>query len=307
VRSRRALVALVALVALAACSSSRTAAPSTTTVASPSTTASASPPTTRSGPVCALAAGSSSPTVQERTFQLRAPGGPGPFPVIINLHGAGSNAGEQSVYSALPERGASRGFIVITPDGTGTPRVWNFLGDPDYAYLDAVLASLPAGCADPVRLYLAGISNGSAMSAFAVCHMQHHIAAIGLVAATVYPATCDPPPLPVLAFHGTADPLVPYGGGTVASSGLPVQGAEAAMAQWAAKDGCTATPTTTSLAPDVTQLDWKGCTSGLAVTLERIEGGGHTWPGSAIDVSRLGATTKSIDATNELLDFFEAH
>ena len=227
--------------------------------------------------------------------------------MLINLHGAGSNAGEQGVYSALPERGAERGFIVITPDGTGTPRVWNFLGDPDYAYLDAILDSLPAGCAEPSRLYLAGISNGSAMAAFASCRMRHPVTAIGLVAATVYPGTCDPTPTPVLAFHGTDDPLVPYGGGTVATSGLPVQGAEAAMARWAAKDGCAATPTTTSLAADVTQLDWEGCSPGLAVTLERIEGGGHTWPGSAIDVARLGRTTKSIDATKELLDFFEAH
>jgi polyhydroxybutyrate depolymerase len=100
---------------------------------------------------------------------------------------------------------------------------------------------------------------------------------------------------------------VPYTGGAVATSGLPVQGAEAAMARWAAKDGCAATPTTTMLAADVTQLDWEGCAQGLAVTLERIEGGGHTWPGAAIDVARLGATTRSIDATNKFLDFFEAH
>jgi polyhydroxybutyrate depolymerase len=227
--------------------------------------------------------------------------------VIINLHGAGSNAGEQAVYSALPERAAARGYLVITPDGTGTRRVWNFLGTPDYEYLDAVLDSLPAGCAEPFRLYLTGISNGSAMAAFAACTMQHHITAIGLVAATVYPPTCDPPPLPVLAFHGTDDPLVPYAGGTVAGTGLPVDGAEAAMAKWAAKDGCAPTPTTTSLAPDVTQLDWVDCSPGLDVTLERIDGGGHTWPGSAMEVTRLGVTTKSIDATNEFLDFFDAH
>ena len=211
------------------------------------------------------------------------------------------------MYSRLPERGAARGFIVITPDGTGTPRVWSFLGTTDYAYLDDVIDSLPPGCVDPARLYLAGISNGSAMAGFSVCGLHHHVAAIGLVAATVYPGTCDPPPTPVLAFHGTADPLVPYGGGTVANSGLPVAGAEAAMTKWAAKDGCAATPTTTSLAPDVTQLDWAGCGAGLTVTLERVEGGGHTWPGSATEVARLGATTKSIDATAKFLDFFDQH
>jgi polyhydroxybutyrate depolymerase len=42
------------------------------------------------------------------------------------------------------------------------------------------------------------------------------------------------------------------------------------------------------------------------VELFRIRDGGHTWPGG-IAVDRLGATTTSIDATTEILDFFDAH
>jgi polyhydroxybutyrate depolymerase len=239
-------------------------------------------------------------------FQLTTPAGHGPFPVLFNLHGSGSNAGEQSVYSGFPDRGAARGYLVVTPDGTGSPRGWDFLGKADFAYFDDIIDSFPAGCADPARLYFAGISLGSAMSAFTMCGLRHPVTAVGLVAATVYPPTCDPRPTPVLAFHGTDDPLVPYAGGTVAGSGVPVDPAEVAMAKWAVKDGCAATPTTTTLAPDVTQLDWPGCASG-AVTLERIEGGGHTWPGASIDVAALGVTTKSVDATARFLDFFDAH
>ena len=36
----------------------------------------------------------------------------------------------------------------------------------------------------------------------------------------------------------------------------------------------------------------------------RIVGGGHTWPGAAIDVTRLGLTTKQVSATNEMWKLF---
>ena len=36
----------------------------------------------------------------------------------------------------------------------------------------------------------------------------------------------------------------------------------------------------------------------------RIVGGGHTWPGAAIDVPRLGATTHQLRATDEMWKLF---
>ena len=45
--------------------------------------------------------------------------------VVISLHGFGSNAVEQELYSALGSRAASEGFIVVYPDGTGEPQRWN--------------------------------------------------------------------------------------------------------------------------------------------------------------------------------------
>jgi polyhydroxybutyrate depolymerase len=40
--------------------------------------------------------------------------------------------------------------------------------------------------------------------------------------------------------------------------------------------------------------------------LYSIIGGGHTWPG-AIPIPRLGLTTKQIDASSAIWDFFAAH
>jgi polyhydroxybutyrate depolymerase len=41
------------------------------------------------------------------------------------------------------------------------------------------------------------------------------------------------------------------------------------------------------------------------VRLYTISGGGHTWPGP-IEVSRLGATNRRLDATGLILDAFDA-
>jgi polyhydroxybutyrate depolymerase len=37
-----------------------------------------------------------------------------------------------------------------------------------------------------------------------------------------------------------------------------------------------------------------------------VEDGGHTWPGS-LDVPLLGETTREIDATDLIWEFFAAH
>jgi polyhydroxybutyrate depolymerase len=111
---------------------------------------------------------------------------------------------------------------------------------------------------------------------------------------------------PIIIFHGTADPLVPYNGGTVLNSrGLPVQAAETVAGDWAKHNGCTSGPTETQLGTEVVRLTWNGCVA--PVVMYRIVGGGHTWPGAPINVARLGMTTKQVSATDEMWKFFAAN
>ena len=51
------------------------------------------------------------------------------------------------------------------------------------------------------------------------------------------------------------------------------------------------------------------CPTGSEVGFYRIDGGGHTWPGSAFSrqVPSLGFTTLSIHATDIMWDFFARH
>jgi polyhydroxybutyrate depolymerase len=112
---------------------------------------------------------------------------------------------------------------------------------------------------------------------------------------------------PIVLFHGTADPIVPYAGGAInapGTGGFTAPGAESAIAGWAKHNGCKGAPIETHASAHVIEHSWSGCTQ--PVVLYEILGGGHTWPGAAIDVSRLGSTTHEISATNEMLKVFQA-
>ena len=235
-----------------------------------------------------------------------------PQPLVLNLHGSGSNAVQQSAYSQLPTRGGERGYVVVTPDAIGGQ--WQLFPTDgstgtDLAFIKAVLDHVEADlCIDRNRVFATGISLGSAMATDLACTLTDRFAAVGNVAEEVVFPPCDRD-LPVIAFHGNADKVVPYKEGDVtagqANSGLP--GTEHNMANWAALAHCDPTPTTTMVGTEVVHSVWPGCAGGAAVELYTIQGGGHTWPGSPVKVDYLGHTSDQIDATALILDFFDAH
>src|SRR5439155_9191732 len=147
-------------------------------------------------------------------------------PIVLSLHGAGSSAAAQAAYSRFPAKADSEGFILISPDAVGTPKAWNFIplpsGGDDVGFVRDVLDRMDAQfCIDDARIYSTGISSGAAMSVRLACSLQDRIAAIGPVSALYYPPNCPTTKaMPVIEFHGTADKLVPFSGGTTVG-GLP--------------------------------------------------------------------------------------
>ena len=126
-------------------------------------------------------------------------------------------------------------------------------------------------------------------------------------------ATCDPPPLPYVMVNGTADPMMPYGGGRIGlrQGGGPVWGAEQTAAYLARVDGCGGAPTNEALpigghGRDLrTRIAWAGCKPGTSVTLIRVENGGHTIPGGAHARNpSFGATNQDFSAAEAILDIF---
>lgn len=252
----------------------------------------------------------------EREYILRIPAsykGEDATPLVVNLHGYGSNAIQQVIYSGLPAKGDEAGFIVVTPQGTGDKPHWNFTtfesGAPDdVAFIEDLLDTLDSElCIDPARVYATGISNGAAMSVTLACRLSDRIAAIAPVAGVFFfPGCPSTRPVSVIAFHGTDDKLVPFEGRPAASSSLPVPPIEQSVQEWATHNGCAEEPERVPVTESVRLLRYEGCDEGATVELYVIEGGGHTWPGAAIDIP-FGDTTREISATDLLWSFFEAH
>ena len=318
VRGLRVGVVLVAFVAIAGCSDAKKPA---ATASSPG--GSAAIASSSAAPECARphSAGQSTETLdfegQPRTYELYVPksyDGNRDVPVVFDFHGFGSNAKQQIVYGNFKPESDRDGFLIVAPDGQDSPggRHFNLVGESglqnDVDMVGALLDHLEATlCVDTTRVYATGMSDGGAMTSFLACRAADRFAAFGPVAVMLFLPGCNPGrPIPITSFMGTADPVVPFDGGPVhCCGGVALQAAPDTMAKWAAYDGCGPAFTDEQIGTEVRKRTWSGC-KGAEPTFYIIDGGGHTWPGS-IDVGRLGHTTKQIDASATLWDFFKSH
>jgi polyhydroxybutyrate depolymerase len=196
----------------------------------------------------------------------------------------------------------------VHPEGLGTPQTWHFgvatEAQADLMFFRDLISYLEGQWSiDPKRIYVTGMSNGAQMMNHLGCELSDIIAAIGPVSGG-YPSlhSCNPVrPMPVVAFHGTADNLIPYEG-----QGQILLPARERAAGWASHNGCDHTPMVTFQKGQVTGETWGNCRDGADVILYTIVGGGHSWPGSDM-LPQLGITTKDINATDVIWDFFAAH
>jgi polyhydroxybutyrate depolymerase len=182
----------------------------------------------------------------------------------------------------------------------------------DSAFLDALLDDVESGyCIDLDRVHGLGMSLGAWKVAAVACGSEGRFASLALVTVEVFPGDCEP--MPVVAFHGTADNVAAYGegGGTVdpedARANQGISGTRDNIARWAENGGCEPGGVEEPIGDDVLWLQHEGCEAGVSVELYSIVGGGHTWPGTDIILGAPEHTTDTIDATALALDFFEAH
>src|SRR5918993_830133 len=164
----------------------------------------------------------------ERRYLLTTPSahdGNTPLPVVLDFHGLLEGAevhANMSQWSALAEE---EGVVAVFPHGTGDPIHWETdISDPDdnddLAYTDAVLAELGEQlCIDESRVYATGLSNGAMFTSALLCTRADLFAAAAPVAGLTDMDSCDPSrPVPVLTYHGTADPILLFNGGVDLSS-----------------------------------------------------------------------------------------
>ncbi|MEP6870503.1 MAG: PHB depolymerase family esterase [Anaerolineaceae bacterium] len=251
----------------------------------------------------------------ERSYRLHLPPNLSmakPAAVVLNFHGLGSNAIEQEAYSGFAPVSDREGFILVSPDGTGSPRGWASspnlpTGVDDVRFTRDLLDRIQTDfCIDTARIFSTGMSNGAFMSSRLACVLSDRIAAVAPVAGVSFtPVERCGAPVPILAFHGTADRTVPFEEGLIFGV-LPYAGARKYTADWASHNGCSPTPQLSKVSEAVTRESYPKC-GGADVMLVIVKGGGHTWPGASIEIGRLGETTKDVSATEEIWKFFAAH
>ena len=253
------------------------------------------------------------------------PGDDGLLPAVLDWHGLGSDGGQQALLTGYDDLAAREGFVAVHPTGPrglGGQRSWELaqLDVPDRddiefagALIDRLVAEF---CVDPGRVYSTGMSNGGFFTSRLVCELAGRIAAAVSVAGVTHPDDCEPSrPVPFLAFHGTADRIVPYAGGTSALALGPTTPEVEAFfdqvmpdefAEFAADFGCDGVPVASTIGDEVTRFDYVECDGDVPLAFHEIEGGGHTWPGSALGpvlTGALGRTTTDVDATADGWEF----
>ena len=256
-----------------------------------------------------------------------------PMPLVIDLHGWSEPAAIQTMSSGWNVFADTHGFITVTPEVTYAVPHWDTtLGSQDLAYLGALITHLEKTlCIDERRVFVTGYSDGAFMTSAVACQFSSRVAAVGTVAGLEIAPKCRPSrPVPVVGFHGTADPYVAYNGGQgpkalqlpAADGSGKTLGQEAKeknipgltpiaanAAAWAKRNGCARKPKVTTAAQGVTLIRYI-CPKNASVELYRVNGGGHSWPGSTFTqsiASTVGPTTMAINADQIMWNFFTAH
>lgn len=288
--------------------------------------------------------------VGTRSFKLYLPPsytGSEAWPLLVNLHGCGSDADEEARWSRFNQLADDYQVLVAypeqSPEANGS-QCWNWFL-PEHQTRDAGEPALIAGITralmtryaiDPTQVFVAGISAGGAMAnIMAVTYPDLYAAAMIYAGCAYKGTTCTggvaalPPEVsgelayqamgefarvvPVVVMQGDQDPVVPFPNAEV------VIGQYLASADWADDGENNGSLSRTPSATDTGQVpgghpfeidtytDPSGC-----VLAQRwlVQGMGHAWSqGESTGSSRDQLLTDPFgpDLTTATLDFLLAH
>jgi polyhydroxybutyrate depolymerase len=212
--------------------------------------------------------------------QLRMPAGakPGATRLLVAVMSGGD--GDADDYLKLAATANRQGIAVLYPTGRAGS-IWQIskaFGSSDVQVVVDLLNRIQAGgCFDPNRISITGVSNGAGFAVRMACTLPARFAAVVAVSAGY--RALDPCPgvrASFLAIHGSADQIVPFHGRPPDYKGDVLR----YTTDWARRDGCATTPSSSHPRHAVTRFVYQHCAPGLSVQVLRLEGTDHGWPGA---------------------------
>jgi len=257
-----------------------------------------------------------------RTHLLVAPQAPRPeAPLVLAFHGSNQTGAKLRAVSGFDALTANA-FVAYLDGYRGH---WNDArksavfaarkeGIDDVGFAEAVIENVSTRH-DIGPVYAAGYSNGGHMVIRLLHQAPHLLAGAAMLSATQpvpenMAIEAKPAALPILLFHGTRDPLVPYQGGTASLWGFRPRGdgmsAPETAEYYARNNGVTTEPVVrrTEGRLPVVRTDYRQAGK-PPVTLLTVEGGGHVIPGPGRMPLILGRTTRALAAVEEISRFFD--
>jgi polyhydroxybutyrate depolymerase len=238
---------------------------------------------------------------RERTYRLFVPStydGRTRLPLVLDMHGSGGNSAGQAATSRFEALAANEVFAVATLQAGAEGNRWNVPitaeRPDDVQYVSDVIDHVAARvCTSLSRVYATGFSGGARMSSLLACKLNDRIAAIAPMAGLRWPGPCEGRAIPVLTFHGLADPQNTYDGHVEGRGGEWVESVPEALGGWAKHNGCDGEPKLDDPPGPLSTLTYSGCDA--EVRLVRVDGLVHRW------------ARDEVDATAEMWKFFRGH
>jgi polyhydroxybutyrate depolymerase len=237
-------------------------------------------PATAAEPGCTLAptGGTVSKSLNGRSYLVNVPAdlAASEVPLLLSLHGFGSNGSQDETFTGWTPFAAARGFIVAYPQGrpSQSSGAWDpySAASEDVGFLRDVVADISkTWCVNPRRVHADGWSNGAVMSQRLACSSADVFASVtsyggGTPTVGGFATPCRPSrPISVGLFAGEWD--FTYAG--VAQNAW----------EWRAVNGCAPTPTHTTDAYGST--DAYACAGGTTVLARVVKATSHNWPSGA--------------------------
>lgn len=218
----------------------------------------------------------------------------GSAPIVVFLHGAGSNGANVMRNTGMVNSLRRRGYAVLAPTGArifgkGPGRSWNFLPEMQGRDETRFLQDVVADAADrfdlnPKRVLLAGFSAGGFMVNYLACTAPDTFAAYAPVSGGFWrpqPERCGGP-VRLFHTHGWRDATVPLEGRFLGEGRYQQGDIFAGLQLWRATNLCgDEKPSNTALTDPFWRRKWEDCTQDSALELALFSGGHQVPPGWA--------------------------